>query len=167
MRKTWGVFTLIVCVAVMSGGCEPLRKKFVRQKKKDASASTEAVPLLTPEVYPEKVFDPVREYKQHYGLWGVWYKDYFSILEENGSDKRQRYVLTQMFTQLEKMEGLLADEKRSGLTQLKNDLQSVVDMMKTPAVMREDSVVEGKVRSIDDRLRNNFDIEQVQDALIK
>lgn len=167
MRKPWGVLVCVVCIAVVFSGCEPLRKKFVRQKKKDGSATTGIVPVLTPEVYPEKVFDPAKEYKQHYGLWGVWYKDYLSILEESGSDKRQRYVLTQMFAQLEKMEKLLADDRKQGLTQLKNDLQSVVDMMKTPAVMREDSVVEGEVRSIDDRLRNNFDIEQVQDALIK
>ena len=167
MRKSVGMFVLVLSVAVMSNGCEPLRKKFVRQKKKDASASSEAVPILTPEVYPEKVFDPLKEYKQHYGLWGVWYKDYVSIAEEGGSDKRQRYVLTQMFTELEKMEKLIVDEKKSGLTQLKNDLQGVLDIMKTPAVMREDSTVQGKVRAIDDRLRNNFDIERVQDALVK
>src|SRR3989338_1218458 len=107
-----------VCAAVVFSGCEPLRKKFVRQKKKDASAATEVVPILQPEVYPEKVFDPVKQYKQHYGLWGVWHKDYLSILEDNGSDKRQIYVLTQMAAQLEKMENLLAGEKKQGLKQL-------------------------------------------------
>ncbi len=158
---------LAVCAAVVFSGCEPLRKKFVRQKKKDASAASEVVPILQPEVYSEKVFDPVKQYKQHYGLWGVWYKDYLSILEDNGSDKRQGYVLTQMAAQLEQMEKLLADEKKPGLTQLRNDLQGVLDMLKTPAVMRESSTVQTKVRSIDGRLRNNFDIQHVQDALIK
>lgn len=167
MRKSCGAFVLVLCAAVIFSGCEPLRKKFVRQKKKDASASKEAVPVLQPEVYPEKVYDPVKKYKQHYGLWGVWYKDYLSILEEDGSDKRQVYVLTQMAVQLENLEKLLADEQKPGLTQLRNDLQGVLDTMKTPAVMRESSAIQSKMRSIDDRLRNNFDIEHVQDGLIK
>ena len=102
------VFIGLMGVSFIFSGCEPLRKKFTRKSKKERATSVAALPILEPEEYPDKPFDPLKEYSYRYSMWNVWYKDYLMATEENTSDKRQSYILSQMAVQLDEMQKLLA-----------------------------------------------------------
>ena len=65
------VYALIACLlgmCVSMSACEPLRKKFTRQKKADANADKDFVPVLEPQDYPAPEKNPPEMYKQHYAL---------------------------------------------------------------------------------------------------
>ena len=78
-----------------SSGCTPLRKKFTRKKKEDKEQNQKFIPVLEPVDYPEKIYSSLDRYKHHYSLWKVWEKDLIQTIEEDGSDKRQKYLLSQ------------------------------------------------------------------------
>lgn len=164
MNRVGKIILWVVLAAVLLSGCEPLRKKFIRQKKKGAEDSS-VTPILEPYVYPEKAFDPTREYKHHYNMWGVWYKEFVIALEEKASEKRQRYLLSQMMAQLEGMDQLLTDEKRMELKELRNGLQELLDRFNTPSLMREGTQIKRNVMTLDRRLRENFRLKDVEKNL--
>jgi len=111
-------FICSLCVVFLAiSGCTPLRKKFTR-KKKDKQANQKFIPVLDPIDYPEKVYSAAEKYKYHYSLWKVWNKDLLQVLERNGSEKRQKYLLDQAIVQLKEMQNSLSDEKKAGFAQL-------------------------------------------------
>ena len=58
------IFICLLSVSLIAGGCEPLRKKFTRQKKKDQETSA-IIPILEPIDYPEKVHSSSGDDKDH------------------------------------------------------------------------------------------------------
>ena len=155
----------LLCVALSLSGCEPLRKKFTRKNKKERAESTASLPILEPEDYPDKPYDPLKEYKYHYSMWNVWYKDYLMTMEENASDKRQVYLLNQMAAQLDEMELLLAADKQQEFAQVKLSLQQVVESFKTSAPLRSAYITKSKVTAVDKKIRDHFRPEDVQNSL--
>ena len=71
------LFILGVCLISLTAtliGCEPLRKKFTRNKK-NKEVSQEFIPVLEPIDYAENTKTPEEEYKHYYSLWKVWEKE--------------------------------------------------------------------------------------------
>ena len=58
----WVVCMGLVLVSLLCGGCEPLRKKFIRQKKQDKEISG-TIPILEPIDYPEKIHSSAEDYQ--------------------------------------------------------------------------------------------------------
>ena len=159
-------FIAVVCVALALSGCEPLRKKFTRKSKKErADSSAESQPILAPEDYPEKPFDPLKEYKYRYSMWNVWYKDYLMAAEDGVSDKRQVYILNQMIAQLEEMEKNLTEDKRKELSQVEEKLQRTVQNFKTPGPMRNSFTTKDEVSAVDKDIRNRFNPAGIEKSL--
>ena len=90
--RFYSVFLMIFLGSFIlsSIGCEPLRKKFVRQKKKDENAQ-QFIPVLDPIDYPAAVYSAEEGYRKHYSLWRVWHKELMVSLDEQGIDRRQKY----------------------------------------------------------------------------
>src|SRR5437899_1682173 len=105
--KAFLFFSLILVFLISSLGCEPLRKKFVRQKKKEQKEEFE--PVLDPIDYPAAVHSPTQDYKHAYGLWKVWNKELLQEIETNDNEKRQVYLLNESIEQLEAMEKLVQE----------------------------------------------------------
>src|SRR3989338_8775878 len=109
------VGSVLVLLVAMLSGCEPLRKKFTRQKKKDQSQSSQFIPVLDPLDYPDKVQTPEEKYRHSFSLWQVWHKELMMRLEEQASDKKINYTFNQVMVQLTEMEKLLTGEKQEKL----------------------------------------------------
>ncbi len=159
----WILIVLIV-ISVMTTGCEPLRKKFTRKKKEDRKQSQELI--LEPQEYPEKAFDAMREYKLHFGLWKVWYKEFLTSLYENQSDKRQMYALNQALIQVEEMEKILIPDGRAQINKLKQEVLLVMEEFKKPEALRNELKIRHKMSVVDDGIRNKLNPQKVDGFLV-
>jgi len=151
------VYICCFCVLVLTtSSCEPLRRKFTRKKKKDRGESQKFIPVLEPVDYPEKTYSSLEKYKHHYSLWKVWDRDLLQTIESGGSDKRQKYLLGQAIEQLEGMNKLLADEKKTGFTPLIDDLREVGQVYERPVSMRNKFSIKKKIERNSRKIRNGF-----------
>ncbi len=144
-------FFIVFCIL----GCEPLRKKFIREKNKD-SQSQEIVPVLEPKEYPVKSMSVEDQYRYSYSLWRVWYRDLIQAIDENSSEKRQIYLLNQELKQLEKMSELLAEEKKELLAPIIKDLRGLIKQIQRPAKLRNIFVIKKRLRNIAKKVHDNF-----------
>ena len=148
----------------LATGCEPLRKKFTR-KKKEEKKETEFVPVLEPQEYPTPVFNPQTEYSRRYNLWKVWYDDFMAGLDENGTNKRQAYIVGQLMAQLEEMEKLLKGQPQGQIHQYKDTLNEVNKLLSLPVPLRNISLIKTKISVINSKIQNNLRPQQIKDSL--
>ncbi len=162
-------YALIACLVVTSisfSACEPLRKKFTRQKKKDASADQDFIPVLEPQEYPSVQQDPVQNYKQHYALIKAWYRDMWTALEERGSDKQQRYLLKTIYGHIDDMRKLVGPQEQRKLDELAKVLSYYDSALGVPAPMRNVPRIRSDLRAFDRMLRNKLRADKIKGAFI-
>lgn len=162
----WVVFICLLSISLASSGCEPLRKKFTRQKKKDQGAS-EIVPILEPIDYPDKVHSPLEDYKQRYSLWQVWYREFLNSLDESSSVKQKLYQLDQLIAQLQEMQKLLIPEKNSKLAVLIVQFQSLKEGVQEPGPFKNTTNIKLKTELLGKQIRGEYRFSKVKDSLIK
>ncbi|MDO8579944.1 MAG: hypothetical protein Q7S13_00520 [Candidatus Omnitrophota bacterium] len=131
-KKFLKKFTLVVCLfifVVSSAGCQTMRKKFIRKKKKEKEQAQDFIPVLEPIDYAAKVYTPQEKYRHHYMLWKVWNDEILNTIAEvggsrlgRGSDKKQKYLLGQLIKELQEMAQWVDASKQQ-------ELQAVVDAM--------------------------------------
>lgn len=175
MNNVWhrGAFGLrlsvgVVCLSVLLvsvGGCASLRKKFVRQKKKDAKAE-EFIPVLDPIDYAPAVVSAEEKYAYHYSLWKVWYRDLVENIEHQESDKKQKYLIGQVVVQLEEMGKRLGDEKRKELNTSIGEWEAIRALYEKPAPMRSTSSLKRKIEASAQKIRRQFNPDAVRDFLV-
>ena len=158
------VRAVVWCLAIslVSGGCEPLRKKFTRQKKKEDAASEKFIPVLEPEEYPSKEHNPLAAYKYHYDLFKVWHRDLEATIEDRMADKRQKYAYTNMLKHLNAMVQLLNGPAQENLGKVKAHLEKVGRALDQPAAMRSYPSISTEIRLIGKEMRKDFQPEDVQ-----
>jgi len=157
---------LIILLIFIASGCEPLRKKFTRQKKKDESQSA-FIPVLDPVDYPDKVETPEESYRHYFSLWQVWDKDFMMRLQENSSDKKINFTFNQVLLQLTEMEKLLTGEKQQKIREYIGQLTALGQDLKQPAQIRNSSLIQRKVEHIGKDLRIGFRFKDVQGSLVQ
>jgi len=151
------VFICCLCVLFLAvSGCAPLRKKFTRKKKKDKEESHKFIPVLEPVDYPDKIRSPQEEYKHHYSLWKIWDRDLIQAIEQDGSDKRQRYLLGQSIERLEEMKKLLDGVQQARLAELVDELQGIRQVYQKPPAMRNTFSIKKKIERNARKIRNEF-----------
>ena len=143
----------LLAVSVSFSACEPLRKKFTRQKKKDA-ADMNFVPVLEPQDYPAPEKNPAEMYKQHYTLIKVWYKDLWIALDERGSDKQQKYLLKQIHNHIDEMRKLVVPAEQAQLDELVKLLSYYDSAFDAAAPLRNTSRIHSDLRAFDRLLRS-------------
>ena len=154
--------------AVSSSGCEPLRKKFIRQKKKDKEQTSEVIPILEPIAYPEKVYSSEELYKQHYTLWRAWYADLLiDISESNSSTKHLTYNLEQSILQLQEMQRLIVAERQGKLRSLINGLEKIREDFNQPRPLINTGSLKLKLESLGKEIREKYKFIKIQDNLVK
>jgi hypothetical protein len=155
-KKVWRqctVMALLLTISMSFSSCEPLRKKFTRQKKKDQQAENSFIPVLEPQEYPAPKDNPIENYKQHYSLVKVWYKDLWTSVEEKSSDKHTQYVVKQVYAHIEDMRALLSPDKQTELDKLKALLKYYDESLNGPRPLRNMSRVQSDLRAFDRQLR--------------
>lgn len=148
--------TLCVAMIVVSSGCAPLKKKFIRQKKKDKEAASDFVPVLEPEVYPVKTLGPGDIYAQQYSLFVLWISDFADNYETIRNDKRMLNDLESALKSVEEMINQLQSPLAEDLGKIKNQMVWVRDEYVKPASFRNTSRINSEVREIERNVRKNF-----------
>ena len=149
-------------ISLLCTGCESLRKKFTRQKKKEDAASEKFIPVLEPEEYPSKEHNPLAAYKYHYDLYKVWHRDLEATIEDNMTDKRQKYSYKNLLKHVTAMEQLLSGPRQEGLTALRRQLEKMGPEFEKPAVMRNFSSVSNQLRLIGKEIRKNYQPQDIE-----
>jgi len=86
----------------------------------------------------------------------VWDKDFLQVLERDGSDKRQKFLLSQSIEQLGEMKVLLDDAKQAELQGLIDNLEIVRQDYNKPSSMRNKFSIRSKVNRNAKKIRNEF-----------
>ncbi len=146
-------------------GCESLKKKFIRQKKKDADADNNFVPVLEPEEYPQKVKTPAQSYRYHYSLWRIWHKDLQEAVYMRGSDKKQLYLVDQLAVQMEAMKGFLQGDKQTSLNELIKTLSDIKEELQKPAAMRHYTEITRDLNFIGHGMFNDYKFSAIESSL--
>ena len=163
----WVICIGLLSVALIAGGCEPLRKKFIRQKKKDQRGLSETIPILEPIDYPEKIHSASEDYKQHYSLWQVWHREFLNSLDTASNVKQELYDLVQLIAQLQEMQKLLAPEKNSKLSILIARFQSLKEDVSQPGLFRNTTNIKLRAELLGKQIREEYRFNKVKDSLIK
>ena len=147
MMKQRLMFSIILLLVISVGltGCEPLRKKFTR-KKKAKTEDTSFIPVLEPQEYPEASENPVENYKQHYVLVQVFYKELWRGLTENMSEKNIKFNMEQVINHLAEMKAMLKADKQADIVKLEGLLSYYQETLKADAAFRNKSRVESDLR---------------------
>lgn len=169
LRKRYGGLSLLFLIcgllaaALILTGCEPLRKKFTR-KKKEGETTTEA-PILEPIDYPEKIRSSQEMYRNSYSLWQGWSKELTTGLIEQDSIKRLLYLLSQMISQLEKMQQLISGEKQFTLAKNVEALRTLKSELEGPLAGQNFSAIKIQIDSIEKAIRINYSFNKIKDSL--
>ena len=157
-----------VCVAVLltSGGCEPLRKKFMRKKKAE-SPSTQMIPVLEPIDYADKVISPAQHYRQYYSRWKVWERDLVENFDQIDNEKRYRYLLGQMIAQLQEMNKVVVPEKQNELGAVIEELSFILGEFDKPIGVRNMPSLRRKLEVNTKKTREQFKPKSMEPFLIK
>jgi len=158
--------TLLCCLflIISDAGCQPLKKKFTRKKK--ATKKEEVQPVLNPIDYPPPRATAEGKYAYHYSLWKVWYKSLLDSVLGSESDKRIRYFYEKGSLELQAMGALLAEPKRNELVAVLEDYKALQKDFALPASLRQETAIERTLRSVDKRVRHEFNPENVTNHLV-
>ena len=152
------LFTMVIMMLVCSmalSGCEPLRKKFTRQKKK--SAKEEFIPVLDPIDYPAAHVTSEEKYSYHFSMWQVWSKDLRNLLGETTMDKRKRYLMAQIMAQLTELKRWVPEEYRPKVDKAIGDYEKVMKELDKPEIMQSQTMIESNLRRTENFVRNELD----------
>ncbi len=151
--KKWLIGCLCLTVLVSSAGCEPLRKKFTRQKKKE-NQGKEIIPVLEPIDYPAKQHGTKEDYAQHYSLLRVWMSDFDTSRQlQEANEKKLIYDLDAALKELNEMDRILKSLNKEELAKLKAQVQYVRDQYAQPKAFRNSARINTEMRAIHKAMR--------------
>jgi hypothetical protein len=153
--KKWLVGCLCAAVVLSSAGCEPLRKKFTRQKKKD-QLRNEIIPVLEPIDYPAKHHGTKEAYAEHYSLFKVWFSDFDTSRGQAASEKKLVYDLDAALKELNEMEKLLKSPSKDALVKIRDQVQLIRDEFEKPKAFRNEGRVNSAFSSANMAIRKKF-----------
>lgn len=163
--KRLTVVSFVFLFALTSAGCEPLRKKFTRQKKRDKQLAGDSIPVLEPIEYPAKVYTPLDRYKQSYQLWKAWNKELLDSVSGNESAKRQLYLLGQVKVQLGRLQELIPAEKQDTLSKSLAQLSGIESELQIPVASRSSYSMRSDLESIERSIRNEYAVSKIKDSI--
>ena len=164
--KYFVVFIIFISFSLASLGCEPLRKKFTRKKKKGQEVSEEMLPVLSPIDYAPKIYTPEEKYRHSYGLWKIWSKDLLEAVDEKDNDKRQKYNLSQAIVQLTEMKKLVVEDKQKELEAIVMDFNKINNELDKPQPMRDYFFIRKTIEQSSKKIRNNFNLEAMKNSYV-
>jgi len=105
-----GVLVLVLLVAL--GGCETMRRKFTRKKRR---SQTQETMIVVPRDYSAHPFPNDAMYQQYFTYWKAWNQEWVSSLQDQDSHKKVVSCGEQTVANLEKMASYLTPEKKERL----------------------------------------------------
>ncbi|MCA9399921.1 MAG: hypothetical protein KC618_09230, partial [Candidatus Omnitrophica bacterium] len=160
-------FCLTITVSMLTG-CEPLRKKFRREKKKDKE-SLGIVPVLDPVDYAPARILPEEKYTYHYTLWKAWEKELAQNYTNDStqySDKRQEYLIAEIIQQLGEMKGLIVEDKAKKMGEILKDMDKLQKEYEKPEDLRSRFQMRSLLKRTSRTIRDEFSPEVMKDFYI-
>jgi hypothetical protein len=144
----------IVVMTMSLSACEPLRKKFTRQKRKDQTEDKNFIPVLEPLDYPAADVDPVQVYAANYHQIKAWYRDLSGYVDTLSNDKQAKYTLKQIYTHLDEMSAVSNPHAQVKIQELKMLLKYCEESLEKPVAMRNKARMQSDLREFDRKLRD-------------
>ena len=79
-------------------------------------------------------------------MWQVWSKDLRQFIDERSMDKRKKYLLSQMTTQVIEMKKWVPDSFSNKIDEALVRYQNIQQELDKPEIMRSISLMEGQLR---------------------
>ncbi len=151
---------VFLCVFLLEG-CEPLRKKFIRSKREDATNNKTKV-VLEPEDYSPENYTAEEKYVKQYNLWVIWGKSLEEALVESENEKRHRYFMANGLKALKEMSLYLKEEKRVVLEVIILEFEKInEEILKPHGFWNKGSIVR-RVKNHSIKLRTAFNPKDLQ-----
>ena len=106
-------FVLLFSFILLLTGCESLRRKFTRMKKK---TQPQEEMIITPRDYDANPLPKDVLYKQYFVYWKSWNQELVTSLNDQAPLKKIKDCVEQAIANLKKMATYLSDEKAKELT---------------------------------------------------
>ena len=164
-RKVFLVVVALLSLSMCMSSCEPLRKKFTRQKKKQTE-DQDFVPVLEPMDYPAPENNPGMNYRRHYALIQVWYKDLWTALDEKYTDKKTKHTIHQIYSHIDEMRKLISDDKQAELDKLKGCLSYFDHSLDGPLPLRNVPRIQSDLRAFHRQLRAKLRFDAVKRSFV-
>lgn len=166
-RRRWlSACAVCLTITVLLTGCEPLKKKFVRQKKKDKEGTGDFIPVLQPEDYPAPKHGPEDAYAQQYSLFNVWISDFADNFETMDNEKRLMNDLDAALKAVDEMIRLVKPPVADDLGKIKAQVQFLREEYTKPKAFRNISRIKSEARSLDVTMPKKFKVPMVKEYLI-
>ncbi len=163
LSRTAISFVIIFMFVAGLTGCEPLRKKFTRQKKK--VQESEEIPILEPIEYPKTVLTAEALYKKSYGLWKIWHGELSDSIVDSTNRKRQLYFLNQVVSTLSQMQVLLVPELQGGLKDAIAKLAKLQAQIESPVVIRAATSIKTDIDLLEKKIRMEYIFDKVKNSI--
>jgi len=164
-RRWMSILSMCLITTVLLTGCEPLRKKFIRQKKKKEETS-DFIPVLEPQEYPVKKNGPIEEYAQQYSLFNVWLSDFADNFQRMNNKKRLINDLDAAIKAIDDMGKFLQGSVVDDLGKAKQQVQYLREEYDKPNAFRNISRMNTELRSLHATMVKKFKPKMVKEYLI-
>ena len=168
-KKYLGFISFICCFVILIlflSGCQPLKRKFTRKKKK-GKVLQEFIPVLEPIDYGPSTITSKDRYSKHFSLWRIWEKDFVQNVSSETNDKRMKYLLNQMVEHLNEMRKWIVEEKRNELDQLISEIIKIKKEFNKPAQSRNTNAIKRRVESNARKILRDFKPGTVDEYFIQ
>jgi len=147
-------------------GCEPLRKKFVREKRREDQDDRDKIVILEPKDYSPEFYTPFEHYKKNYDLLIIWNKTLLEDIASSDNDKRLKYVMRKIIKHLLDMEKYIRDDKKKYFKQLMEAYHKIDNEFNKPAQLRNTASLRNKIRINNNKIRSHFNPQAMEGNLI-
>ena len=164
LRFRQGMCFIGCCLIMVFGtqGCAPLRKKFIRQKKKDKKEKF--IPVLDPIDYPPPRTSNAQQYNYHYSMWQVWSRDLIQLLEGDGAEKRKQYLMTQVLQQLDELSQWIPARHSDLLKGVVEEYEQIQKDLNKPESMIDKHMLIRELERCASKIRNNLKPKMIFEA---
>jgi len=160
-----GLTLTIVCCLLTAplAGCESLQRKFTRKPKGPQATPT---PVINFQDY-SRALTPMDQYRKHFLLFEYWNDELIRGLQARPLNSKQyRHASAESRSELETMQGLLADEPAARLAPLMAERAKLDQKLQGPVFSEmQAGTVRGTAESQGRRIHREFFWRDVEDRL--
>lgn len=154
VNRLWVLMIVTLCASLFLSGCQSVRKKFVRQKKKNAE--DKFIPILEPIDYGTSEVSQAERYGHHYQTYRIWERELMAGIERGEADKRLEYYMDQLVVNLESLIKWVPEERQGSLQEVLVDYQSASEYFKTPNAFRNRAGFVSRLKRYERNMRKEF-----------
>lgn len=157
-RWRWTSAVLIVAVLAGATGCETVRRKFTRKRKKIEKVE----PIFALEQVYRPEHPPEVRYQAHFAYWKAAHDDLLDNLDQATQSRRMR-AARQAVKELRAMQALLEGPPAEGLRYFVREMETIEHQVANPALGPPRlAVMRSTIESLRRRIDKGYDYHKVK-----